>query len=243
MLIPFEKSSESEKYKTDTKIAFEKSLASLMDKKTPKGAIYTREGRGKMVLQYVTGSWMIEQLNSVFGYNWDWEIQAEGLGSIQVWVRGILTVRSYQDDGTVITVTKSAYGGADIKKYGASNSKSGEVIDLADDLKSASTDAMKKAASLLGFAGDLYGRSGEATQSKGGLDETQLKAIRFRATELGMGEEELDKWVKAQDKINSGKKSLTELTGGQVQALLIELVKQDTARKRLAASTDKGKSN
>jgi len=52
---------------------------------------------------------------------------------------------------TAAAVTKMAFGGSSITV-----SREGEVISIADDLKAAATDALKKAASLLGVGLHLY---------------------------------------------------------------------------------------
>jgi len=52
-------------------------------------------------------------------------------------------------------IVKSAFGGSDIKRA----KESGEIISLADDLKAAATDSLKKCASLFGVGLHLYGDS------------------------------------------------------------------------------------
>lgn len=86
-------------------------------------------------------------LNQAFGWDWDFRVIEQQIGRKQAWVRGELTVRP---QGRVIT--KSQYGGADIKF----NRTTGEAISIADDLKAAASDCLKKCASLLGVAGDVY---------------------------------------------------------------------------------------
>lgn len=134
---------------------FEEALTCLVKGKTPRSVVFQRPIRGGANVDYVPGWWFISQLNALFGYLWDFEIVAESVGQQQVWVKGKLTVRLH--DGT--SVTKTAFGGADIKKYSDRNpEKAGQIIDIADDLKAASTDALKKAATLLGVASDIYGK-------------------------------------------------------------------------------------
>ena len=66
----------------------------------------------------------------------------------QVWVRGELTIKIQEH-----TVTKGQYGGSDIKV-----NRGGEPVSVADDLKAAASDCLKKCASMLGIAGDIYWR-------------------------------------------------------------------------------------
>ncbi len=118
----------------------------FITQKTPRQYIKTRPGPGGMQVSYVEVGYVINVLNQAFGWNWDFKIQDQQIGNKQVWVRGELSVRL---KGQMIT--KSQFGGADIKK-----NKSGEPISIADDLKTAASDCLKKCASLLGVASDLY---------------------------------------------------------------------------------------
>jgi hypothetical protein len=91
-----------------------------------------------------------EQLNLIFGWDWDWQILEwrmlpAGGEPLEVVVHGQLTVRTSK--GIII---KTQFGGSDVKR------QNGKVISLADDLKAASSDALKKCASMLGLALDLY---------------------------------------------------------------------------------------
>ncbi len=90
-------------------------------------------------------------LNFVFGWNWDFEVVQHGKEGGQVWALGKLTVRGNQPGQVIV---KTGFGRADVK----TTRESGANLDYGNDLKAASTDAMKKAASLLGFASDIYGK-------------------------------------------------------------------------------------
>lgn len=114
--------------------------------KTPAQYIYTRPGKGGMKFNYVTGNFIIKALNFVFGWNWDFEVVAHGKEGEQVWVQGKLTVKSPKGE----TITKTQFGRADVKK------SNGKNLDFGNDLKAATTDAMKKCASMLGIASDVY---------------------------------------------------------------------------------------
>lgn len=117
--------------------------------KTPAQFIYTRPGKGGQKFTYVTGNYVIKALNFVFGWNWDFEVIAHGKEGTQVWVQGKLVVKSPKGE----TITKTQFGRADIKK------KDGKDLDYGNDLKAATTDAMKKCASMLGIASDIYGKA------------------------------------------------------------------------------------
>lgn len=118
--------------------------------KTPPQHVYTRPGKGGQTWSYVTGNYVEKVLNFVFGWNWDFEIVDHGKEADQVWVQGKLTVKD--DKGHEIT--KSQFGRADIKF----KKDTKIMLDFGNDLKSASTDALKKCASLLGIASDIYGK-------------------------------------------------------------------------------------
>lgn len=138
---------------------------------TPKKHIYERPAKGGGNWQYVTGTYFKKVLNLMFGWNWDFEIMDEmvNMEAAQVIIKGKLTVRT----GNQQAIIKMQYGRQDIKFKndflldGAGNKmmdsqgrpkkfKSKTPLDLGNDLKGAATDALKKCASELGIASDVY---------------------------------------------------------------------------------------
>ncbi|MBU2577876.1 RAD52 family DNA repair protein [Patescibacteria group bacterium] len=113
---------------------------------SPGKLIKKRPGPGGKELEYVEIGYVVNLLNQAFGWDWDFIIIDQEVGKKQVWVRGELAVRI--KDHTII---KAQYGGSDIKY-----TRNGELISIADDLKAAASDCLKKCASLLGIAGDVY---------------------------------------------------------------------------------------
>ena len=221
------RSSNYERWKEKQEADFEAALEALINKTTPKDAVYQRPGRGGMTFDYVTGWWMIEQLNALFNRQWSWRIDREEVGQHQVWVRGVLTVR--MGPGPEGLVSKEAYGGADIKQA----SGGGKVIDIADDLKSASTDALKKAGSMLGIAADIYGKHGDhGTAPEVGFDSSRFKVLLMRAKNLSMDEEALKDWIVAQTDINPKGSSMEDLTEKMMDQVLQRIVKMDTDRQK-----------
>lgn len=99
-----------------------------------------------MMIKYVEVGYVINILNQAFGWDWDFRIIDQQVGKRQVWVRGELTVRIREH-----AIIKGQFGGADIKF-----NRNGDPISIADDLKAAASDALKKCASMLGVAGDVY---------------------------------------------------------------------------------------
>jgi hypothetical protein len=123
----------------------------FMLQKTPSNQVYKRKGRGGKMFDYVTISYMQRALNYAFGWNWDFEIVEHGKEADHVWVLGKLTVRGSKPGEQI---TKTQFGRSDVKKL----REGGGNVDYGNDLKGAASDALKKCASLLGFASDIYGK-------------------------------------------------------------------------------------
>lgn len=124
---------------------------------TPKGAVYERVAKGGGTWKYVTGTYVKKVLNLTFGFDWNFEIvkYEYDLTIGQVFVHGRLTVHSGGK-----TIIKEQFGRQDIKfknewKDGK-KFKTQIPLDLGNDLKASTTDALKKCASELGIASDVY---------------------------------------------------------------------------------------
>ncbi len=138
----------------------------MLSMPTPTKYIMQRKGRGNLLLDYVETNYVMGLLNAIFKFDWDSEIIEQIVdkdeGQIAMKVR--ITVRFA--DGKV--VTKTAWGGSDIKRM----KEPKKMVDFADDLKSAESDGIKKAASMLGICWDVY--SGLTTSGK--KKQTKSKA-------------------------------------------------------------------
>ena len=129
----------------------EKQLLFILQK-TPADHIYTRPAKGGGTWEYVTGVYVKKVLNYTFGWMWDFEIKDKGREGDLVWVQGRLTINSKAGKPMIV---KEQFGRADIKfKRGTKT-----PLDYGNDLKAASTDALKKCASELGIASDVYGKN------------------------------------------------------------------------------------
>lgn len=135
-------------------------LASILRGKTPASVIKKRPGKGGKEFSYVPGWYVKKMLNSLFALQWDFEIVPikEGelfhLNSKQVVVMGKLTIR---DTGGSPRIIKMAVGKKELAYPKAVDGKmSTTPIDLGNDIKAAETDALKRAATGLGIALDLY---------------------------------------------------------------------------------------
>lgn len=123
-----------------------------LTERTPSSQIYKRPGKGGGNWDYVTVSYVQRVLDYAFGFNWDFEIVEHGKEADHVWVLGKLTV--YSADGTR-KIVKSQFGRSEVKHKRDSK----EYVDYGNDLKAAASDALKKCASMLGIARDIYGKT------------------------------------------------------------------------------------
>lgn len=139
----------------------DKQLSHLL-KKTPEKYIYERKAKGGGVWRYVKGVYVTKVLNLMFGWDWDFEIKNNqfDLNVGQAFVTGRLVCRTGGK-----TIVKEQFGRAEIKfknewVQGSDGKKTkqstGIPLDLGNDMKAAATDALKKCASLLGIASDVY---------------------------------------------------------------------------------------
>lgn len=132
----------------------------LILEKTPAKYIKQRRGPGGTPLSYVEVGYVIERLNKIFNYNWDFETTSENIGKKQIYVKGRLTGRLLKKDGEFFTITKEQYGGVDIKF----NRQTGAPVSIGDDLKAAASDALKKCSSMFGIAQDVYWMSASVNE-------------------------------------------------------------------------------
>lgn len=124
----------------------------VLSQRTPESEIRVRDDGGGRKYKYTDGAYVIRTLNEAFGWDWDFVADSEELllnngFPFEVKVRGTLTVRM---GGR--TLTKTQYGSQPIKMKTDGKSP----VSIGDCYKGAATDAMKKCASLLGIALDLY---------------------------------------------------------------------------------------
>ncbi len=114
----------------------------LLEKPFAPAQIRQRKGRNG-VLDYVEGHSVIARLNQALDGAWSFEITHHEVREDEVLVLGKLTAEN---------VTKMAFGTSQVTRERGT----GALISLGDDLKSASTDAMKKCATFLGVGLHLY---------------------------------------------------------------------------------------
>lgn len=109
-----------------------------------------RDGGGNTKLEYIDGEQCVTRLNEKLGFlNWSFTVVTHGIyaEADEIWVMGEISVTI---DGR--TVTRQQFGSQKIKR----SRSSGTPLDLGFDLKGATTDALKKCATLIGVALYLY---------------------------------------------------------------------------------------
>jgi len=121
----------------------------LLLKKTPSQYVRQRPAKGGGVWHYVSGAYVRKVLNLMFGWDWDFEVLSEMIQGNQVIVKGKLTCRV---NGR--TIIKTQFGCKEIMMRKGTN----EPLNLGNDFKSATTDALKKCSAEIGIAGDIYGK-------------------------------------------------------------------------------------
>lgn len=128
-------------------------------KKTPKAYIRQRPAKGGGTWDYVTGGYVRKVLNLMFGFDWDFEIVSEQLyiDAKQVVVKGRLTARVKDR-----TIVKMQFGCKDVmfknEWIDGKKTQSKEPLNLGNDFKAATTDALKKCAAEIGVAADIYNK-------------------------------------------------------------------------------------
>src|SRR4051794_9233556 len=100
--------------------------------------------RGGVALTYISGEQVISRLNEVLGVSsWSFRILEHGIHAEadEAWALGELVAEIGEK-----TVVRQQFGSQKVRR----SRSTGAPLDLGFDLKGASTDAMKKCASLLG---------------------------------------------------------------------------------------------
>lgn len=131
---------------------------SFILKKTPEKYLKARPAKGGGTWDYVSGGYVKKCLNLMFGWDWDFEITEQLIMHGEAIVKGKLTCRT---NGRIIV--KTQFGNKDIaykKQSDQEKTANAEKIPLSigNDLKAAATDCLKKCASELGIAADVYNK-------------------------------------------------------------------------------------
>ncbi len=145
-----------------------------------------RDTRGGIELEYITGEQAVTRLNEVLGVGgWSFRVLQHGFNeeADEIWVLAELNATI---DGTPIV--RQQFGSQKVKR----SRSSGSPLDIGFDLKGATTDALKKCASLIGVGLYLSRKEAqlqpEPQQNGNGKAETltcsecgeELKETRFK---------------------------------------------------------------
>lgn len=114
----------------------------IIEQPLPQEKIKQRPGKAGRTFDYVTPDFVIRLLNEAFDYRWDTHVFHQGMYGDTALVGLNLTV--WDAEGNPIS--KSQFGACDV----------GRGMGPGEAFKGAASDAMKKAATLLGVALELY---------------------------------------------------------------------------------------
>jgi len=155
--------------------AFTENQVQMIKIATPKEYVKKRKGKGGREFDYVETNYVITMLNSLFGFRWDfdvlWEVPfVDALKQGSVTVKGKLTV--YDKAGK--SLSKTQYGSQPIV-FEKDKPREPEYLamEVGDLYKAASSDCLKKCASLFGIALDVY--SGEFSGDTSGYQTGPAK--------------------------------------------------------------------
>ncbi len=122
----------------------------LLEKPFDKGQIKQRRGWNGATLDYIEGHAIIQRLNEAFEGKWSFEVHDFDVKRDE---DEVLVLGKLSADGIV----KMQFGSSQITR----DKETKEIISLGDDFKAASTDALKKCATLLGVGLYLYADDGD----------------------------------------------------------------------------------
>jgi len=115
----------------------------LLEKPFAPEQIKQRKGSFGDVLDYIEGAAVIQRLNDCFDADWTFDIGEHRILDHEVVVVGRLTAHG---------ITKCQFGKSKITRAKADQS----IVSIGDDLKAATTDSLKKCATLFGIGLHLY---------------------------------------------------------------------------------------
>ncbi len=138
---------------SDIQEAIRKNAEKIRAQTTPERFKKKRKAKGGGYWTYVKADFLEDELDKYFpGWSCetlDWE--AKGTGDNQFIVARVqLTVF---DNGLKRVMTQN--GGQEVKYYSSENPRSGDLLDFANDVKAAETDAFKRCCYKLGFIRDI----------------------------------------------------------------------------------------
>jgi len=174
----------------------------------PLDQLKKRKGNFGHMVEYVDVATVIERLNQVLDSEWSFSVLDFRIESDEVIVCGQLEVKG---------VIRQQFGGSQITR----KTDGGEVLSIADDLKAAAADCLKKCASSFGVGLYLYSDSaGNKRNGNGRLTKEMIATLIAQAKEAGFSQADLI--AAAKRLFNS---TLGQLTVTQAQELVKQLNK------------------
>lgn len=163
-------------------LAITEAQFAVLTQATQADEVRYRRGKGGRQFPYTDTAYVIRTLNLAFGWDWDFEADNEEIfyansKPFEAKVRGRLTVRN---GGNVIT--KTQFGCQPIEYLKDSDTP----VSLGDAYKGAASDALKKCASLLGVALDLYDSDSDINTGKQPATQTRTVQVEHPKTTEGV---------------------------------------------------------
>lgn|GEM_PF-641778 len=186
-----------------------------------------REGRGGKMLDYLETHAVITRLNEAFAGAWSFEVVEHHILDNEVFVRGRLTA---------VGQTKEQFGGTEITR----TKDDGKALCLADDLKSAGSDALKKCATLFGVGLELYAKDGPA-RAEPEASEKQTGFLRALASSPLLSPEEKAK-VEAEIQPTLTRQRASDLID-ELQATIKDRVQAQRAQKPAPVNGTNGRTH
>ena len=126
---------------------------------TPAKYKYNRPAKGGGQWTYIKSSYVRKVLDAVFGFNWNFEVETTLSEAFEIAkltkmcvVKGTLTGKVHLD-GEWLEITKTQFGRSEVK-FRKDNPD--QPLDFGNDMKAATSDCLKKCASLFGIGADVY---------------------------------------------------------------------------------------
>jgi hypothetical protein len=190
----------------------------ILTRPFPPEQLRTRRGANGKQFSYVEAHTVVTRLNEATDYEWTFEVVRHEILADEVIVLGRLVI-----DG----IAKMAFGGSSVTR-----DSSGKEMSIADDLKAATSDAIKKTASLFGCGLEMYGASPAASsrsrapqdrapvpRTEDRLTNRQLAALQATSSRRGWSPAQLS----AMSEERFRKNNVQTLTRAEASALLSEL--------------------
>lgn len=163
-----------------------KNQLSFLLKKTPEKYVKTRPAKGGGQWQYVSGGYVKKCLNLMFGWDWDFEILEQLIMHGEAIVKGRLTCRTGGK-----TIIKTQFGNKDIMYRKEVPGQERQPLSIGNDLKAAATDCLKKCASEIGIASDIYAK--EEFREIEVVEDTTIEDLKelYELKKDSLGDEEV----------------------------------------------------